>query len=221
MNRKKAFALTRILAAVIAAVILTACTGFAFADLIRGPEEVTNGTELETGTYVATDVSYLMNICGVERRESDDEPVAYFAITPMGEQFVVIRFPASEYDTIAAMEAETQAFLSGDKTAVTFRVRVTGAARTINDEAAELLEQWFLNYAEWMSQAGMIVATENYSDYLCGVMIDAGGVGSVSNTAAITLTVIAAVLVLYAITETVILCAGGRIQKKKDGKEDA
>lgn len=219
MNGKKIFAIARIGAAVIAAVVLLACTGWAFVYLLGAPEEITQGAELTDGAYVTADVSYLMDICGVERVEGTGEAAAYFAIAPIGNQFVVLRFPAEEYDTIAAFEADTQAYLDGTRTTLPFRMSVTGMARELEEPVASLLSSWFSSNANRMSQSGLIAAVEDYGAYLCGCMIDTGSTGSVSVTAAVVMTVIAAVLIVYAVVELVLLFVPKRPKPEMRVKE--
>lgn len=215
MNGKKIFALSRIGAALIAAVILLACSGWAFIYLIGLPKTVTQGAELTDGAYVTTEARYLMDICGRERVADSDEVIAYYAIAPVGDQFVILRFPAAEYDTIADFEAETQAYLYGEQASVPYRMSVTGMVRGLDEDTAALLSAWFSNNAGWMSQSGLIAAVEDYGTYLSGYMIDTGSTGAVGTSAAIIMTVIAAALIVYTAVEIVLLCVRKPAEKGK------
>ena len=161
MNGKKIFAVTRIGAALIAAVILLGCTGWAFLYLLGSPAAITQGAELSDGAYVTADVSFLMDICGAEREEGTGEILAYFVIAPVGDQFAVLRFPAADYDTIAAFEADTQAYLYGTQAALPFHMSVTGMVKQTEEPVAALLSAWFANNVSWMSQSGLIAAVED------------------------------------------------------------
>lgn len=219
MNGKRLFAAARIGAALIAAVILLACSGWAFVYLLGSPAEVDQGAALTDGAYVTAEVSYLMDICGLERADGTGEAVAYFAVAPIGDQFVVLRFPASDYDTIAEFEADTQAYLYGTQSELPFRMRATGMAKTLDEPVAALLSQWFSNNAGWMSRSGLIAAVEDYGTYLSGYMIDTCSTGSVSTTAAVVMTVIAAVLIVYAAAELVLLFVPRRPRPEKRAEE--
>lgn len=217
MMKKNLFSAARILAALIAAVILLASSGFAFADLIRGPAAVTEGGQLSEGAYVTADISFLMDICGAERKQDSAEAVAYFAIAPIGDKFVVLRFPADKYDNIAELESQTRSYLRGELSSPDFRLAVTGTSVSAPEEVSQLLAQWFADNGTWMSQSGLIAAVEDYNTYLCGQMIDTTLVGSVGNTAAAVLTILALILLLYAAAEIVILCV--RAARKTGGRD--
>lgn len=216
MEKKKTFALTRIACAVLAAVILLACSGWAFIYLLGTPAAITEGAELAAGRYVTADAGYIMDICGVEKKTGADEIVAYFAVVPIGDQFVLIRFPADQFGVISALEAQTQGYLYGTLTSLSFHLDVTGMVKELDDSTASLLSDWFTRNGAWMSQSGLIAAVENYGTYLSGYMIDTGSVGAVSNAAAVWMSALAGVLVLYAAGEIVFLC----LPKKKTGKKE-
>ena len=223
MEKKTVFALARIGAAALAAVILLACSGWAFVCLLGSPETITQGEELEDGKYVAADVGFIMDICGVERDKKSGEPVAYFAVAPVGDQFVLIRFPAKDYDTYAALESETMGYLYGTQSGFSFHLNVTGMARGLDETSAALLSEWFAENGSWMSRSGLIAAVENYGTYLSGYMIDTGRVGSVTRGAGAAMSVIAAALIVYAAAEAVVLCVRKheKPEKKYKGVYDA
>ena len=203
----------------IAAVIILGSTGWAFLDLMGTPAEITQGAELEDGAYVTAAVGYLMDICGVEKTESTEKIVAYYAVAPIGDQFVVLRFPASEYDTIADFEAQTQAYLYGTQSSVPFRMTVTGMARQTDETVAGLLSVWFSQNGTWMSRSGLIAEVEDYNTYLCPFMIDTGSVGTVGAGAAVTMTAIAGALILWALAELVLLFVPSRPKAEKKTEE--
>lgn len=213
-NKKKTFALIRAAAAVAAAVILLACSGFAFVDLLGSPQAVDDGSQLSDGDYVQADLAYIMDICGVEKTESGKE-VAYYAIAPIGNEFVVIRFPASEYDSVLVLKGDTLNFLKGQSDSMSFHILVTGKTVETPVSVDRLLTQWFSENAEWMSQSGVIGAVEDYSQYLCAYTIEADRAGSVSYGAAVAMSVIALILVVYAVVELVCILAG--VYNKKPG----
>ena len=215
MNKRANFALVRAAAALIAAVILLACTGWAFRFLLGEPTKVTQGADLTDGDYVTTDIGYIMDVCGVDRDDATGAITAYYAITPIGDQFAVIRFPAADGDTLRAFEIETNSYLYGMQKTVGYRMSATGMARTLPEDVAALLSEWFAGVKETMIASGMIADTEDTSIYLCPCMIDTQNLGTVSTGMAVTMTVIAAVLAVYAVLELVLLACG--VYKKKAG----
>ncbi len=214
-NNRLIFALARAAAALIAAVILLGCTGWAFLYLLGEPEKIMDGAALTDGAYVTADVDYIMDICGVDRADDTGEITAYYAVTPIGTQFAVVRFPASDGETLESFEAETRLYLYGQQKTVSTHMSVTGMARTLPEDVSPLLSGWFLDVKNRMIGSGMIAEVQDYSIYLCPCMIDADSLGAVSAGAAVTMTVIAAVLAVYAVLEIVLILCG--VYKKKGG----
>jgi hypothetical protein len=126
-------------------------------------------------------------------KSSSGKAVAYYAIAPVGNEFAVIRFPASSYEQILQLETETLDFLKGISSTMTCHMKTVGQTAEISEAASELLQSWFEDNASWMSQSGVISAVEDYDEYLC---------------TALTLSVVAAVLVAYALVELVLILTG-------------
>ena len=205
MNGKQLFALTRIGAAIIAAAIVLACSGWAFIYYFKSPQPVTQGADLTKDAYVTADIEFLMDICGVERKQ-DGTPSAYYAIAPVGDQFVLIRFTAGDYDAILELETATRAYLAGSSASLPFHMSVTGMSAKPDSSAAALLDSWFTENAEWMSRSGLIAAVEDYTVYLCPFMIDTGRTGAVSTAAAGVMTAVSCALLVWAAAEIVVFC---------------
>lgn len=205
-DRKKTAIWCAVIAVALAAVLL-AGTGFGAFRLLRGPETVTDGKTLEDGTYVRADLPYVMDVVGVERNASGAE-TAYYAAAPIGDIFVLIRFPASDAENMMALEDATDAYMQGGSSSLPFRLGVTGAARELDDDAKEILVRWFNENAEWMSQAGVLAAVEDYSIYLSPIGIDAGHVGGVSAGLAAAAGIAAAVLIAAAVVLFVLAGTG-------------
>lgn len=215
--KKRTFAIVRAVAAVVLAAGLLFVSGFAPGLLMRDPEPVTDGSELKNGAYVSARLEYIMDICGVERGVGG-RIRAYYAIAPIGNKFVMVRFPAADGDNITALETGTRAFLLGQNSSMDFSLSVTGMVTGMDEALAQLFADWFNENGDWMSRAGVISQVNNYGDYLSGMVIDAGRVGNVSRPAAIGMSIGAAVLLVYAVAELCLVSAGkygGR--KEKNG----
>ncbi|MCD7844718.1 MAG: hypothetical protein LUG57_02465 [Oscillospiraceae bacterium] len=224
-SSKKTFALIRALVAVLLAVILLAASGLAVINLLAGPTEVTDGSALTAGQYVQIDVSYVMDIIGAEN-DASGNPVAYYAVTPVGNQFVAIRFPASQYDEFAQLTTETNNYLTGTSSAMSYHIIVSGQTTDNITTVDRLLTQWYDSNSEWMISAGVIAEVSDGYTYLSAVTVQADRVGSVSYGAAIALTIIAALLIVYAVVELALILAGvynpdyrKKAQKAKAPKE--
>ena len=222
MNRKKTIAIVCAVVAVVAAFALLLGSGYGFIPLLRGaqtaPEE---GADMQPGAYLQTDVRFVMDICAVERTASG-KPVAYYAVSPMGNTFIMIRFPAAEYENVLTMQRATDDYLKGIN-GMDVHLTVTGTAVNLDAETKAYLEQWFEDNAEQMSQSGLIAAVEDYSVYLGDVGIASGMVGGVRQVrvmTAVILSVAALVLLLLAVV-LFILAGVGAFDKKAKQKTAA
>lgn len=222
MNRKKTIAVVCAVVAVAAAFGLLLGSGFSFIPLLRGAEPApAEGADLQAGAYVQADVHFVMDICAVERAANGD-PVAYYAVAPMGNTFIMIRFPAGEYENALAMKQATDDYLNG-LSGMGVHLTVTGTAVSMNEEAKDYLEQWFADNAEKMSQSGLIAAVEDYSVYLNDVAIESGMVGSVKQVSVMTAVClsVAAVALLVLAVALFILAGVGAFDKKPEKKAAA
>ena len=202
--------------AVVLAAVLLACTGFGAFRLPGGPKEVTDGNALEDGAYVSVDIRHVMDVVGVERSASGAE-TAYYAVAPVGDVFVLVRFPASDAESMMALEDATDAYMQGDASTMPFHMIVTGQARELNDDSKEILVRWFNENAEWMSRAGVFAAVEDNSIYLSAVGIEAGRIGGTSVGLAAAAGVAAVVLIAAAVVLFIAAGTGGSTaQRKKD-----
>ena len=219
MKDRKTIVLWCAVCALALAVLLLACTGFGAFRLMRGAETVTDGKELEDGAYVSVDLAFVMDVIGVERNASGAE-MAYYAVSPVGDTFVLVRFPASDAENMKALEDATDAYLQGQSATLPFRLGVTGAARNMEEETAELMARWFNENGSWMRQAGVITDVEDYGTYLSGIEIDAGRVGGVSAGLAGAAGIAAAVLAAGAVA-AFILAGTGKLDAPRKKREDA
>ncbi len=218
--KKKTFAVIRAVAAVVAAFALLAGSGFGFIPLLRGPETAEEGAALQSGGFVKADVPFVMDIFGVERRDSG-KAVAYYAAVPIGNTFVAVRFPASEYENALAMEKATTDCLRGERAPMDIHLSVTGTTAATDPAVAELLEKWFEDNAQWMSSIGLITEVEDHSVYLGNITIESGRVGRLSFGACLAMTIAAAVLLVYAVLEFVLVGAGVYNKKRVKKEEKA
>ncbi len=206
MKERKTCALVRLVAALVLAVILLGAAGSAVKALFRGPAPVEEADQLSDGAYVQTEVVFIMDVIGVEKTSGGRE-TAYYAVSPVGNTFVVVRYPAADFENAKALAAATQRFLQGEAM-MEFFMTVTGTVAPIEEEVGSLLIQWFEENADWMIASGVIGEMEDYSAYLCPMVIQSGQVGRVSQGIGVALMLLAALLVVYAIVEAVLLGRG-------------
>lgn len=205
--KKRTFAILRAVAATVLAAGLLFATGFAPGLLLREPETVADGSELKNGAYVGAELTYIMDFCGVERGPLG-RARAYYAVAPLGNKFVVVRFPAADLDNADALRKATQAFLRGESPTMDFSLSVSGMVTNMDGDLAQLFADWFNENGAWMSRAGVISEVSNYGEYLSGMVIDTGRVGNVSRPAAVGMSVGAAALIVYAAAELCLVGTG-------------
>lgn len=218
MKERKNTAVWCAVIAVALAVLMLAVTGFGAFRLLRGAEAVADGKDLEAGTYVKAELTHVMDVVGVEKNASGTE-TAYYAVSPVGDTFVLVRFPASDAENMMALEKATEAYLRGESSALPFRLGVAGAVRDMDEDTAELLARWFNENAGWMRQAGVITEVEDYGTYLSGRMIESGRVANVSVPLAAAAGIAAALLTAGAVA-VFILAGTGRLDRPAGKRED-
>ena len=220
MTNKKTFAWVRAAAALVLAVVFLAVTGFAFVDMLAGPASITDGAAIEDGAYLKADVTFIMDIVGVEKNAAGKE-VAYYAVSPVGSSFMMIRYPLVDSLGIQGLEEDTRKFLTGESLDMAFRMIVTGMAVPANDTVTGMLAEWFAGNVDWMVAAGVIPQLDDYSAYISPFVIQAGTVGTMSYAAALVMTVLATLLVVYAIVEVALILGGvyNKMPEKKAKKE--
>ena len=221
--KKNTLAVCRAAAALVAALILLSVTGFAFVDMLKGPVQVTNSNELNRGDYVEAQLAFVMDIVGVEKNAAGKD-VAYYGVSPMGDTFTMIRFPVADFENIAAMEEATRSFLQGETVTMDFYMTVIGTVAPMDETLGGLLIEWFEENADWMIASGVIAETEDYSAYLGPQMIASGRVGAMNRGMALAMTILAALLVVYAIVEVLLVAMGVHERKaapKANGEKPA
>ena len=218
MKKDKIFALCRMGVALVVAVVLLAVTGFGFVYPMAGAMEVTDGTELAGNKYVSTDLKYIMTVCG-EEVKADGTAVAYYAIAPVGDQFVILRFGAQANGDVQTLAEATMDYLSGESSVMRVHMPVRGMAAPADAAVQELLSQWFEANKDWMSAAGVVGPEPKAEDYLCGQMIRVDMAGTMSIDYTVALSVLALLMVLYAIIELCFMLWGRKESPKAEKKE--
>ena len=206
MKKEKVFALCRMGVALVIALVLLAVTGFGFVFMLGGPAEISDGTELADNSYVSCDLNYVMTVCGEEVKENGDV-LAYYAIAPVGNRFVVLRFPAELHSDVLSMTDATLAYLGGESSVMKIHMPVRGMVSGGSVDVYSLLSQWFENNKEWMSSAGVVGAEPLAENYLVTEVIEVDRLGAMSGEYTVALSVLAMLLVIYAVVE---LCFMGR-----------
>lgn len=204
---KKNFAFLRAALAVVLAVAVVAVSGFACVYQCKGPTAVQDGAQLADERYVSADVKWIMDVCG-EEVNSAGKTLYYYAVAPVGNRFVLLRFGANMLDDLTALEKSTMDYLTGTSMAMDIHLPVRGMVEKAQPGAYSLLSEWFNNNIEWMNLAGVVGENPSASEYLANEVILVDQVGAMHYLASLGLTVLAALLVLYAVVELLLVASG-------------
>lgn len=207
-NNGRRMAVVRIAVALVVAFAVVWASGYAFVYQLGGAAEVTGGEQLEGNSYVSADIKWVMDIVGEEKSTSSGEAVYYYAVVPVGNRFTLVRFGADQLESVQRLKTETREMLTGERKTMSAHMPVRGMVEQAEQGAYSLLSEWFNTNVEWMTLSGVVAADPSAADYLVDECILVDQVGKVSMVWAGVLSVVAAVLVLYALTELALLATG-------------
>ena len=196
--KKTSTLLTCAVVSLLAAVILFGLTAFGFIPF-RGAATVTDATQLSAWDYVTTDVNFIMDFCAVEADAETGETVAYYAVAPIGNRFVMLRFAADSFDDAEALRAATMNYLGGASSSMSVHLPTTGTARQADQTLYAHLSDWFAENNEWMSEAGVIGEVTSSADYLSAYYIDVDHMGLFGLVGSVVVCVAAMLLVVLAL----------------------
>lgn len=207
-TRRAMLAAARAGAALLLALALLWISGFAFVYQLGGAATITDGAQLSEHDYVSADVKWIMDIPGQEVSRSSGRALYCYAVAPIGNRFVLLRFTADRLDDLQTLKEETLALLNGERKAMSIHLPVRGMVEKAEPGAYSLLSQWFNTNIEWMTIAGVVGQDPSAADYLTDLCIEVDTVGTRSATVSALLSIGALLLVLYALAEVVLLLTG-------------
>lgn len=207
-NRKLVFAAIRAAVALVIALVLVLVSGFAFVYQLGGPEEVTDGAQLAGHSYVSADIKWVMDVVGTETNRATGKVLYYYVVAPVGNRFTLLRVDAGQLENVQALKAETTALLVGESKAMTIHMPVRGMVAQAEQGAYSLLNSWFNDNIEWMTIAGVVGEEPSAADYLVDECILVDRVGACGEGVSAVLSIAAAVFVLYALVECVLMATG-------------
>ena len=207
-TRRAIFAAARAGAALLLALALLWISGFAFVYQLGGAATITDGAQLGEHDYVSADVKWIMDIPGQEVSRSSGRALYCYAVAPIGNRFVLLRFDADRLDDLQTLKEETLALLNGERKAMSIHLPVRGMVEKAEPGAYSLLSRWFNTNIEWMTIAGVVGQDPSATDYLTDLCIEVDTVGTRGATVSALLSIGALLLVLYALAEVVLLLTG-------------
>lgn len=190
-------ALIRLAAAVLAAVLLLAVSGFGVFKLLRGSKPFAAIDEVQVGDYVEHEVYLNLGYCasGYHHGRITEK----YAVVPVNGQMVAFCFPSRWFDSADTIQSVTSDLRNGKASTIDKYIRVTGTVKAVPEAVSSQLYSWFGENKDWMEQSGLIAEVEDYADVLPDVMVYVDTVGFMPVGWVITFSVIAALCLIYAI----------------------
>lgn len=204
--RRLNFALIRAIAALLAAGILLAATGFAVIDLLRGPKEITAIQDEEQGTFVSRDVFAILGFYADDVK--GDTVTGRYALVPMGGKLVSVYFTQRYLESADTVCDETYDYINGKISALDHYVKVQGTVGKLSENASGLMYDWFGLNKDQLVEMRMIDDTEDYADYLTDEVLIVDTVNGYGQNLIVSLSVISGLLLLYMAVELVLMAVG-------------
>lgn len=211
-NKRLKSAIIRMAAALVAAAIMLAITGFAPITLLKGPEETEAIQSNELGDFVCRDIYVILGFYANDKNKSDETTGRYAAV-PMNGKLVSVYFTERYLKSAGAVCDNTYDFVNGKAEKLDKYVVVEGTVEKIGEDASALMYDWFGTNKDQLVEIKMIADTDDYSDYLSDYLLVVDTVKSHSETYVYVTGIIAAMLLLYAIVEIVLMSIGFYLPK--------
>lgn len=227
---------TRLIAALIAAVLLLAVSGFGVFKVLGTPksllpdwsdtmaaegsaEEETAPETAQVGDFVEHEI-YLILSNFAEGYHGDTVRERY-AVVPVNGELVTFCFPQRWQESEQGIADATQELLNGLEQYIDKYIIVRGTVKSLPENVSAELYAWFGENRAWMAQSGLIDDSEDAADSLADYMVDVDAVGRLPVGWVVGLTAAAGVCLLYALFELIrILCGGYAVPPKPEITED-
>ena len=226
VRAKKAW--IRLVAALVAAVVLLAVSGFGVFKMLGTPKslmvdwsammpaegsaepEPAAGAQL--GDYVEHEVNLILS--NFAEGYHGDTVRERYAVVPVNGQLVAFCFPQRWLESEQAIADATQNLLNGIEQYIDKYIVVRGTVKALPEKVSAELYSWFGENQEWMTAAGLIQETDDASHVLADYMVEVDAVGSFNVGAVLALTAAAGLCLLYALYELIRILAKGYAPKE-------
>lgn len=188
---------TRLLAALLAAVLLLAIPGFSIIRILAGPAEFESLDEVAPGDYVQDEVYLLMGYCAAGYR--GETVTEQYAVVPVNGKLAVFCFPSRWLDSADEIYSSTQSLLSGSSSSIDKYLRVTGTVKTMPEDVSAQLYSWFSDNQDWLEQLGLVSDSSDAADYLADVVVYVDEAGGLPVTAVEVMFLCAVACLIYAV----------------------
>ena len=225
-------ATTRLIAALLAAVVLLAVSGFGVFKMLGTPKSLTPdysdmsydvagsgepepvSAGAQVGDYVEHEVFLILKNYAEGYR--GDTVRERYGVVPIDGKLVAFRFPQRWLESEQAIVDATQELLNGVAQYIDKYIIVRGTVQTLPEDVSAELYSWFAENQEWMQQAGLISSDQDAAASLADYMVAVDQVGKLPIGAVIGLTAAAGVCLLYALYELIRILAKGYAAKQPE-----
>ncbi|NLC73075.1 MAG: hypothetical protein GX684_04820, partial [Ruminococcaceae bacterium] len=216
-KRISAGAIARATAAIIMAVLLLTVTSFSFIKFLSGAKTVTSTEDLKEGAYVRLEIPRALAYTA-ESYSSAKKVTARFMIIPMEGRLLTIRLPERYFSSADEIIKQTNDMLTsgihGNKYIV-----IEGTVSTMTQSAYDYSSKWVKENMSSLVGREIITSSENIEEYLSDFVINADHIGAFSSNFAITIYILTAILIIYALFE--IFMPRKKIDDNTDIKSDS
>lgn len=225
-------AVTRLIAALLAAVVLLAVSGFGIFKMLGTPKSLTvdysdlsldvegsaepepEKTGAQVGDYVEHEVNLILkNFAEGTRGGTVRER---YAVVPVQGKLVAFRFPQRWLASEQAIVDATQELLNGTAQYIDKYIVVRGTVQQLPEDVSGELYSWFADNQQWMQQGGLISSEQDAAASLADYMVSVDSVGKMPIGAVAGLTAAAALCLLYALYELIRILAKGYAVKQTE-----
>ena len=224
-------AVTRLVAALLAAVVLLAVSGFGIFKMLGTPKNLmadslsmpaaegsaeAEPSGAQVGDFVQHEVNLILkNFAEGTRGGTVRER---YAVVPVQGKLVAFRFPQRWLESEQAVVDATQDLLNGVGQYIDKYIVVRGTVQALPEAVSGELYSWFADNQEWMQQGGLISSEQDAAASLADYMVSVDTVGKLPFGAVIGLTAAAGLCLLYALYELIRILAKGYAVKQTEAE---
>ena len=230
-------ATTRLIAALVAALVLLAVSGFGIFKMLGTPGSLTadysdmsydvegsaEPEPVKTGAQVGDFVEHEVNLILKNFAEGTRGGTVRerYAVVPVQGKLVAFRFPQRWLESEQAVVDATQDLLNGVGQYIDKYIVVRGTVQALPEAVSGELYSWFADNQEWMQQGGLISSEQDAAASLADYMVSVDTVGKLPFGAVIGLTAAAGLCLLYALYEFIRILARGYAVKQTEAEAAA
>ena len=222
----------RLIAALLAALVLLAVSGFGIFKMFGTPKSLAadysdmsydvegSAEEEPAGAQVGDFVEHEVNLILKNYAEGTrgDTVIERYAVVPVQGKLVTFRFPQRWLESEQAIVDATQDLLNGAAQYIDKYIIVRGTVKALPESVSAELYSWFADNREWMQQGGLISSDQDAAASLADYMVSVDTVGKLPFGAVIACSAAAGLCLLYALYELIRILAKGYAVKQPEAE---